>query len=330
MCLFFQAAGRSKPQAAMGCGARSFMNTMAQNQPKGESSEDDKPFSPPSLSLCSALLDRFLKVGFALMDKGLVPDFLIRFASRLLLGQTLAGHRKGGSEAQADALNAMVKQLKLLPIAIKTADANEQHYEVPTEYFLRCLGPSLKYSCCLYEDLKRDTLGEAEERMLSLYCDRADLADLKPGSTVLDLGCGWGSLSLYLAKRYPQHNFVSLSNSKTQREFIEGRAEERNLGNLRVHTGDIAEFDGFGEGTFHRILSIEMFEHMKNYELLLEKLYRWLKPKGKLFVHIFTHMRHTYHYEVQSESDWMTKVGTISLSLPFSLTHSFSVRDWAC
>ena len=102
------------------------------------------------------------------------------------------------------------------------------------------------------------------------------------------------------------------------------------MGNLRVHTGDIAEFDGFGEGTFHRILSIEMFEHMKNYELLLEKLYRWLKPKGKLFVHIFTHMRHTYHYEVQSESDWMTKVGTISLSLPFSLTHSFSVRDWAC
>ena len=101
MCLFFQAAGRSKPQAAMGCGARSFMNTMAQNQPKGLSSEDDKPFSPPSLSLCSALLDRVLKVGFALMDKGLVPDFLIRFASRLLLGQTLAGHRKGGSEAQA-------------------------------------------------------------------------------------------------------------------------------------------------------------------------------------------------------------------------------------
>ena len=261
------------------------------------------------------------------MDKGLVPDFLIRFASRLLLGQTLAGHRKGGSEAQADALNAMVKQLKLLPIAIKTADANEQHYEVPTEYFLRCLGPNLKYSCCLYEDLKRDTLGEAEERMLSLYCDRADLADLKPGSTVLDLGCGWGSLSLYLAKRYPQHNFVSLSNSKTQREFIEGRAEERNLGNLRVHTGDIAEFDGFGEGTFHRILSIEMFEHMKNYELLLEKLYRWLKPKGKLFVHIFTHMRHTYHYEVQSESDWMTKVGTISLSLSLSLSPILSLSE---
>jgi len=254
----------------------------------------------------SSLWEGFLKAGYALMDRGYVPDFVVRFFSRLLLRETLAERDQGGVEDREEKLNSMVKQLKSMPIAIKTGDANEQHYEVPTEFFLRVLGPHLKYSCCLYKQ-EGDSLADAEEYMLELYCERADLEDLREGASILDLGCGWGSLSLYLAKKYPKVSITSLSNSTTQRNYIVGRAKEEGLGNLQVHTGDISEFDSFGSESFDRILSIEMFEHMKNYELLLEKLSRWLKPQGKLFVHIFSHVVHTYHYEVQGEGDWMTK-----------------------
>ena len=256
------------------------------------------------LQVLDSLWDHLFRFGFWAMDRGYVPDVVVRLFSRMLMAQTLSEHARGGTEACSDRHNAMVKQLKAMPIAIKTSDANEQHYEVPTEYFLKCLGPNLKYSCCLYKDFEKETLGQAEENMLSLYCERAEITD---GLHILDLGCGWGSLSLYLARKFPKAKVTSLSNSQTQREIIMKKAKEEGLSNLQVFTGDISEFDGFEAESFDRIVSIEMFEHMKNYEMLLEKLSRWLKKGGKLFVHIFAHERYTYHYEVKSESDWMTK-----------------------
>jgi cyclopropane-fatty-acyl-phospholipid synthase len=249
------------------------------------------------------LYNYLLSLGISLMEKGYVPDHVIRYFSRSLIAQTLSECSDGGTEKEIDRLNSMVKQLKAMPIAINTADANEQHYEVPTEFFLKCLGPHLKYSCCLYPKANT-SLGEAEEAMLETYLEKSGVED---GMRILDLGCGWGSLSLFLAQRLPNAKVTSLSNSATQRDHIMGQAKERGITNLQVFTGDIRSFDTFEPSSFDRIFSIEMFEHMKNYELLLEKLSKWLKPGGKLFVHIFSHMKHSYHYEVKSEGDWMTK-----------------------
>lgn len=237
------------------------------------------------------------------MENGYIPDAVIRFFSRSLIAQTLSENSAGGTEKEVERLNSMVKQLKAMPIAIKTGDANEQHYEVPTEFFLKCLGPHLKYSCCLYTEPNM-SLGQAEEAMLESYLEKSGVED---GMSILDLGCGWGSLSLFLAQRLPNAKVTSLSNSATQRAHIMSEAKERGISNLQVFTGDIRSFDDFKPSSFDRIFSIEMFEHMKNYELLLGKLSKWLKAEGKLFVHIFSHKTHCYHYEVKSEGDWMTK-----------------------
>ena len=253
--------------------------------------------------MASMIFDAILAWGMRLMDAGYVPDFIIRACSRMLIAQTLKDEGRGGTQAQTERFERLVEELRRMPIAIKTDDANEQHYEVPTEFFLKCLGPRLKYSCCLYED-PSDTLAQAEERMFACYCERAHLCD---GQHILDLGCGWGSLSLYVAEKYRGAKVTALSNSSTQREFIEAQAKAKGLSNLRVHTGDVSVFDGFGGRQFDRVVSIEMFEHMKNYGRLLEKVASWLKPGGLLFVHIFSHKQFCYHYEVKSASDWMTK-----------------------
>jgi cyclopropane-fatty-acyl-phospholipid synthase len=138
--------------------------------------------------------------------------------------------------------------------------------------------------------------------MLQLYAERADLHD---GQTMLDLGCGWGSLSLWLAARYPNSQIVGLSNSQNQRQFIMAEARRRGLSNLTIQTGNIVTYTA--DWTFDRILSVEMMEHMKNYAQLFEKLYGWLKPDGKLFVHIFTHRYLPYHFEDNGPNDWMTR-----------------------
>ena len=196
---------------------------------------------------------------------------------------------------------AFVDELKSLPVAINTSDANEQHYEVPTDYFLLCLGKHLKYSSCLYNS-PRDTLEEAEGRMLALYTQRAQLKD---GMSILELGCGWGSLCLFLAATYPNSKVTAVSNSRTQKEFIDARAKERGLTNLTIITANLVDFQA--PGTYDRIVSIECFEHMKNYEILLSRVASWLNGGGKLFLHIFVHKSLPYHFEVESEADWMTK-----------------------
>jgi len=241
-----------------------------------------------------------------LCERGLIPDTLTRIGMRSLMRQRLVDEADGDGEVRSQRFNRFLGELRNGPIAIETGAANEQHYEVPAEFFHLHLGPRLKYSCCLYAR-GDETLAQAEDLMFRLYAERAGLQD---GMRILDLGCGWGSLSLWLAQTYPNARIVGLSNSNGQREFIQKRAFERGLTNVRILTGNIVSFDFPEQGVdagFDRVMSIEMFEHMKNYGLLLKKISGWLKPEGRLFVHIFVHKLLAYHFEVQGQSDWMSK-----------------------
>ncbi len=239
-------------------------------------------------------LDRWL-------ERNLLPDALIRLGIRRLLRERLREENRGGAELQQAHLLKMVAELKHCPIAIETRAANEQHYEVPTRFYQLCLGRRLKYSSGLWP-AGVTTLDAAEEAMLRLTCERAQIAD---GQRILELGCGWGSLSLWLAEHYPQARITGVSNSASQKEFIDAEARRRGLANLRIITCDMNRFD-IGE-TFDRVVSVEMFEHMKNYERLLGNIAGWLKPGGHLFVHIFTHREYAYHFAARDELDWMAR-----------------------
>ena len=239
-------------------------------------------------------------------ERGRLPDVMIRFGMRQLMRQRLRDEAANDGELRSQRLNRLLDELRASPIAVETQAANTQHYEVPASFFHAHLGPHLKYSCCLYPTGNED-LAQAEAAMLECYAERAELAN---GQRILDLGCGWGSLSLWLAARYPGAQIVALSNSQGQRAFIEARAAEKGLRNLTVVTGNIVDFEfdrtQLGDG-FDRVVSIEMFEHMKNYGLLLAKIARWMRAEAKLFVHIFAHRTLAYHFEVKDGSDWMSK-----------------------
>ena len=237
----------------------------------------------------------------ALLERDMLPDALLRLGIRRLLRQRLRAERRGSGEAQLAALQALIAQLRASPIAIETQAANQQHYEVPTRFFQLCLGRRLKYSSGLWSE-GVTSLDGAEEAMLALTCERARIAD---GQRILELGCGWGSLSLWLAERYPRARITALSNSATQRQHIEAERASRGLRNLTVVTCDMNRFDT--EERFERVVSVEMFEHMKNYQRLLGNIARWLQPGGLLFVHIFSHREYAYHFEARDESDWMAR-----------------------
>lgn len=237
----------------------------------------------------------------SILESNVVPDPLIRLGIRHLLGETLREKCGGSIEERQARLQAHIDGLRQSPIAIETRAANEQHYEVPTSFYQYALGKRLKYSSGYWPEGVTN-LDEAEEKMLALSCERAELRD---GQRVLELGCGWGSLSLWMAEKYPQSQITAVSNSRTQKQHIDAEAARRGLGNLKIITADMNVFD-IGE-TFDRVVSVEMFEHMKNYQLLLAKVARWLAPGGKLFVHIFTHREAAYHYEDKGPSDWMTR-----------------------
>lgn len=240
-----------------------------------------------------------------LMDKllkwNILPDSLIRIGIRRLLRERLREERKENPEVQQRHLMALIDELRKSPIAINTANANEQHYEVPTEFFRYLLGPRMKYSSG-YWDTNNGTLVKSEERMLHLTCERADLQD---GQQILELGCGWGSLTLFMAERYPNSTITAVSNSSTQKAYIDQEAKRRKLRNVTVITADMNTFKT--NRKFDRVVSVEMFEHMRNYDLLLEKISTFLKQKGKLFVHIFSHRDYAYKFEVKNDSDWMSK-----------------------
>ena len=237
----------------------------------------------------------------ALLEKNKVPDFLIRIGIRKLLKQRLRDENKGSIEAQQKHLLKLIEELKASPIAIHTAEANEQHYEVPTEFYKYCLGKHLKYSSGYWNKGVTD-INISEQDMLELTCQRAEL---KNGQHVLELGCGWGSLSLFMAQKFPLSNFTVVSNSRTQKMYIDEEAKKNKLENLTVITVNINDFRL--NQTFDRVVSVEMFEHMRNYQKLMRLVSDHLKPDGKLFVHIFTHKRYAYKFEVIDESDWMSK-----------------------
>jgi cyclopropane-fatty-acyl-phospholipid synthase len=236
-----------------------------------------------------------------LIDTGLVPDVVLRAGIRRLLAARLREEDRGGlAEGQAH-LMAWVEHLRSSPVAVETGAANEQHYEAPPTLFERVLGPRLKYSSG-YWPQGVTSLAGAEDAMLSLTGERAALAD---GQRVLELGCGWGSLSLWMAERYPASRIVAVSNSRPQRAFIEAQAAARGLGNLEVITADMNRFEATGR--FDRVVSVEMFEHMRNYRELLGRISRWLEDEGRLFVHIFTNRDLAYPFEDRGADDWMAR-----------------------
>ncbi|MGH8215244.1 MAG: SAM-dependent methyltransferase [Rhodanobacteraceae bacterium] len=244
--------------------------------------------------------DRAAPGVLGLAERGLVPDKLLRLGIRRMCAQRLAQERAGGPAAQAERYAERITMLRHSPVAIETDAANTQHYELPSAFFKLCLGPRLKYSSCYYPH-GNETLAEAEEAMLSLYGERAELAD---GQRILELGCGWGSLTLWMAERYPGARITAVSYSTGQRRFIEAECRRRGLGNVHTMTCDVNVLD-LPSGQFDRCVSIEMFEHMRNYQALMQRIAHWLAPGGKLFVHIFAHRTLLYPFETGGADNWM-------------------------
>lgn len=242
------------------------------------------------------------EVAIQAAERAPLPDALTRFGVSYLVGRTrrrLATAVPTAASFSADA--AFARDMAAHAIAENTAEANAQHYEVPAAFFRHVLGPRLKYSSALF-DGPGDTLAAAEERALAETCAHADLAD---GQDILELGCGWGALSLWMAERYPSARITAVSNSTSQRLAIEAMARDRGLANLRVVTADMNGFTPAGQ--FDRIVSVEMFEHMANWRGLLERARGWLAPEGRLFLHVFTHREQPYRFDSADRADWIAQ-----------------------
>ena len=227
------------------------------------------------------------------LERGIVPERVLRAGIRANLARRLRTEY-GKSPAER---RAFVDGLRASPIALQPAKPNEQHYEEPADFFALVLGPRMKYSSCLWEE-GTETLAAAEEAMLALTCERARIAD---GMEILDLGCGWGSFSLYAAERFPAARITAVSNSRTQRQWMERQIDARALENVRVLTADVNALEL--DRSFDRVVSIEMFEHMRNYQALLAKIAAALEPDGRLFVHVFCHRELAYPYA----TGWMAR-----------------------
>lgn len=225
------------------------------------------------------------------------PDPMVRGAVRWLVGRTERRLRSGEASAERE----FARRMANYPIAIETGKANDQHYEVPAELFALMLGPQRKYSCCYY-DHPTTSLADAEERALAETAEHAALCD---GQRILELGCGWGSLSLWMARKYPGARIVSMSNSFSQRAFIARRAESERLHNLTVVAADINAFRPAGQ--FDRVVSVEMFEHLSNWPELLERIVSWLTADGALFVHVFSHQGAPYRFDAADSADWIAQ-----------------------
>lgn len=240
-----------------------------------------------------------MRSAIELAERRLLPDALLRAGMRGLIRRRLREERAAAGERPEEALRAFAESLKREAVALSPEKANEQHYELPPEFFRLVMGRHMKYSGCWWPQGVR-TLDEAEARMLELTCERAGVSD---GMEILELGCGWGSLTLWMAERYPACRILAVSNSAPQRAFILARAAERGLKNLEVLTEDVNRFRTGRR--FDRAVSVEMFEHMRNYEELLGRIAGWLKDGGRLFVHVFAHRLYAYPFGTERDDDWM-------------------------
>ena len=238
-----------------------------------------------------------MQKAIELSEKGYLPEWLMRFGMRRLLKKRLEQESAGGEMRQKAALEAFLES----PVAVNTDEANEQHYALPPEFMEMALGSRLKYSSGYWPE-GIGTLDDAEIAALELVAERAQLEDKR---SILELGCGWGSFSLWAAERYPNSTIVSVSNSALQRAYIEKKAQKLGLKNLRIITADINTFS-INE-TFDRIVTIEMLEHVRNHASVFEKIANWLKPDGRLFVHVFSHRKYAYPFEVDGDKDWMAR-----------------------
>ncbi len=241
-----------------------------------------------------------MELGIEAVERGFVPDPVTRIAIRRMCGNRLRQSRKFIAGPRDASRSAFLESMRHGPIAPVPEKANEQHYELPAEFFSAVLGPRRKYSSCYFANDKT-TLAEAEEVALAVTCERAEIA---AGQEILELGCGWGSLSLWMAERFPSSRITAVSNSNPQRRFIEAEALSRGFGNLHVITADMNNFSPDGD-KFDRVVSVEMFEHMRNYEQLLARIASWLRDDGKLFVHIFCNRELAYPFETDGAANWM-------------------------
>lgn len=248
-----------------------------------------------------------MSVAISLAERGVLPDAVVRAGIRKLLRSRLEAEAGRSSDEQTESLARFAQECRDGPIALETAAANEQHYEAPTRLFEAILGPRMKYSSGLYPSAVRmsgpaasDGLADAEERMIALAAERADLRD---GQDILELGCGWGSWALWLAERFRKSRIVAVSNSRTQKEHIDAVARERGFRNLEVVARDVNQFEP--SGAFDRVVSVEMFEHIRNIGELMRRIRTWLRPRGSLFVHIFCHRVLAYPFQTDGDSNWM-------------------------
>ena len=242
-----------------------------------------------------------IKSSLALAEKGFLPDSIVRTGIRQLVEKRMQEIRANNCEAGISSLTSFIKAMNAATIAEVPELANAQHYEVPAEFFNHCLGVNRKYSSCFWLSDTED-LDEAEILALQQTCNHADLQD---GQAILELGCGWGSLSLWMATHYPKAQITGVSNSNSQREYIMQMAKSLGITNLNIITADMNVFEAPEQ--YDRIVSVEMFEHMRNWQVLYGKVASWLKPNGKFFKHIFVHRNTPYLFEVQDNDDWMSQ-----------------------
>lgn len=245
-------------------------------------------------------IDRPAPGILGLAERGLLPDALLRAGIRRNCRERLREESAGGWDAQEARLQQRLAELRGSAVAIETDAANRQHYELPPDFFALCLGHRRKYSCCWYAT-GDETLDQAEDAMLALTCERAELAD---GQDILELGCGWGSLTLWMAERYPGARITAVSNSAPQRRHIEAQCQARGFSNVTVITEDVNRL-ARPAASADRVVSVEMFEHVRNYRLLMDRIGEWLRPGGALFVHHFAHRTLLYPFETAGSGNWM-------------------------